>query len=214
MKVAICTPHHGDVKAHYAFSLASMTAHTVRARPEIELRIFMVSSSLLPKSRTILAEQALGWGADWLLLVDADHLFPPDTLLRLLAHGVDAVGVNYPRRQAPGGPTASRMDGEGAWHPVYTTAAKAEARLLEEVSLFGTGLVLIKAEPVRRLGYPLFSIETLADGRSWMTEDMYFFGKLRDAGTRLHVDHGLSWEIGHVAERVLTNADIEQGSGG
>ena len=89
----------------------------------------------------------------------------------------------------------------------------AEAGLIEEVSLVGTGLVLLKTDPVRRLGYPLFSIETLADGRSWLSEDMYFFGKLREAGTRLHVDHGLSWEIGHVAERVLTNGEIDQSGG-
>jgi hypothetical protein len=42
-----------------------------------------------------------------------------------------------------------------------------------------------------------------------MGEDVSFFRELTDAGVKVYVDHGLSWEVGHIAERVITNADAE-----
>jgi len=42
-----------------------------------------------------------------------------------------------------------------------------------------------------------------------MGEDASFFQELREAGIAIHVDHGLSWGVGHIHEHVLTNADAE-----
>jgi hypothetical protein len=43
-----------------------------------------------------------------------------------------------------------------------------------------------------------------------MGEDASFFQELREAGVKVYVDHGLSWQIGHIGERVFTNADAEK----
>ena len=42
-----------------------------------------------------------------------------------------------------------------------------------------------------------------------MGEDVSFFRELTEAGVKVYVDHALSWEVGHIPERVLTNADAE-----
>ena len=42
-----------------------------------------------------------------------------------------------------------------------------------------------------------------------MGDDASFFQELRDAGVKIQVDHGLSWQVGHVGERVLADADAE-----
>lgn len=212
MKIALCTPHYSDVTAQYAYSLAHLFRHTLRTRPDIDLTPFLASSAILPKARTQLVGMALEWGADWILWIDADHLFPPDSLLRLLARNLDVVGVNYPRRQAPAGPTAASADDDGNWHPVWTTAEKARSGLVEPVDTMGLGLCLMRAELVRRLHPPLFGIEPLPDG-GFLIDDAWFFAKLRQAGVAIHVDHGLSWEVGHVTEQILTHAGLEQSRG-
>ncbi len=43
----------------------------------------MKLASMLPTLRNVLVEDALDWGANYLLWVDADHVFPPECLLRL-----------------------------------------------------------------------------------------------------------------------------------
>jgi hypothetical protein len=46
-----------------------------------------------------------------------------------------------------------------------------------------------------------------ADWSGYIGEDAYFFQKIRDAGFAVHLDHGLSWQIGHAAESLLFNSD-------
>jgi len=207
MKVAICTPHHADVKAHYAYSLAHLIEHVVRSKPGIELKLIMRSSSLLPKVRAELVEQALRWEADWILWADSDHLFPPDTLLRLLAHDVDVVGCNYPRREPPFGPTASKFCSDGTPVSVDTTPEKVALAALEEVDFLGLGLCLVRARPLAAMELPLFNIGYSASTGGYSSEDSFFFARLRKEGLKIYLDHVLSWEVGHVAQRVLTSQD-------
>src|SRR3546814_12174506 len=49
------------------------------------------------------------WGADYILWMDSDHVFPAESLCRLWARNVDIVGVNYSRRCSPTAPTAARF---------------------------------------------------------------------------------------------------------
>jgi hypothetical protein len=72
-----------------------------------ELKLFIVSSSLLPESRNRLVAEALNWDADYMLWMDADHVFPCDALLRLLGRSKLVVGFNYARRHTPTAPSGS-----------------------------------------------------------------------------------------------------------
>ena len=95
MKVAICIPRYGDIKGAFAISLARLVAHSLGKSPEpLDIEIFSISSSDLPQSRTELLKDAIQWQARYLLWLDADHVFPADALLRLLAHGLAVVGCN------------------------------------------------------------------------------------------------------------------------
>jgi len=220
MRVAICIPRYGDTKGAFAISLARLVACSLRTRPELEIEIFSISSSDLPESRTNLLKDAIQWQARYLLWLDADHVFPADALLRLLEHRLDVVGCNYPRRAAPTGPVAARLDDAGKWQHVWTTAALAKAGAVEEVALVGLGLCLIdmnilhrvKAHVEKGVGWAQwapFDRKLLPGTNARMGEDASFFAELREAGIAIHVDHGLSWQVGHIHEQVLTNADAE-----
>lgn len=221
MKIAICTPHYGDVTADFAISLARMVAATVQVevnfngktvRPEVE--IFFRTSSLLPDLRSALVKQAMDWGANFLLWADADHSFPSRALIRLLSLNLPVVGANYPRRRPPYHPTAVGLDHEMVW----TSEADADSESVIQVLALGLGFCLIDRTVFETLTdhaqasgeesmWPLFAIEMGSDGTTVAGEDVFFFNKLLLAGVPVYLDHVVSWTIGHVHQRVLTNAD-------
>src|SRR3954463_14399829 len=152
MRIAICIPRYGDTKGEFTVSLARMLVRTLSipvgspAGPvKFEIEIFSTTSYDLPASRTGLLKRAMAWQARYLLWLDADHIFPPDALLRLLRHSLPVVGCNYPpppsflrlwsppppvagdttpRRAEPTGPTATRYNQEGELEQLWTTAEK------------------------------------------------------------------------------------------
>lgn len=218
MRIAICTPTYGDVTAEYAKCLAGLVVKTVQASilfngvatvPEVE--VFMSSSSVLPQLRNVLVKRALEWDANYLLWVDADQSFPDDGLLQLLSHNLPVVGANYPRRGAPFLPTAVGMDGK----LTQTTAELARSRAVVPIRRLGLGFCLMDMHVVASLrqlspdeaAQPLFVLTMVGDGTQIVGEDDYLFDMLIEAGVQPYLDHALSWQIGHVSKRILTNAD-------
>jgi hypothetical protein len=212
MKIAICTPYHGDVTAQYAESLVGMVLFTSQCQFEFngeaaaaDLQMFMRTSSLVPQARAWLVDDAIGWGADYLLWIDADHSFPADALFRLLSLNKAVVGANYPRRVRPTYPTA--LDAAG--NLVWTTEEKAAAGEVEEVGFLGLGFCLVSTPVIQTLkakGKPLFTLAMTPDHK-FVGEDHYFCELVQRAGFAIHVDHALSWKIGHVARQELYNQD-------
>ena len=196
-KIAICTPHNGDVKAEYAFSMGKLL---IAAQPLHEIDLFGARGSSIALNRMAIADKALAWGADYLLWIDSDHVFPANALERLLAHDVDIVGVNQPRR-AFGQPSTAVIVEDGQLRFVVTTKAEAEAGAVQQVTALGLALCLIRSSVFRRMERPWF--ENWPGG-----EDSYFFAKLSKLPIPVFLDHALSWEVGHIGEHVFGNADV------
>jgi hypothetical protein len=190
MKIAICTPVYRDTTGSFTYSLAKMLIHSVREGVDVDY--LSVSSSRIDRNRTELVQRARLVGATAILWADADHVFPEDSLLRLVAHNLPIVGVNYPKRTVPTVPTAVGMDGR----PIYGTGDGVET-----VGSLGLGLCLIAMEVFDAVGNPAFRF----CGES-LGEDADFFVRALSAGYQAHVDHGLSASVGHTHEVVLTNA--------
>jgi len=226
IKVAICIPCYGDPKGKFLQSLLNMTDYFYRARLEApdgtpyekEIQTFIVSSSMLTEVRHRLVAEALGWGADYMLCLDADHTFADDLLDRLLSHNLMIVGCNYVRRSLPTAPTAARLDkvGDGYDGLLYTTPEMAAAELVEPVAHIGMGGVLINmrvfdilqadAEAKGESSFlPLFKFEPAANGKGMRGEDVYFFEKCRAAGIDVNCDHAASWTFGHCHDIIMIN---------
>ena len=193
MKIAVCVPAYGDVKADFATSLFGLA---VRTAPHAELTRVRGKGTILPEVRNGITLAALEWGADWLFWSDSDQTFEDHTLLSLLARGKPIVGCNYPRRDEPFTPTAVK-DGELLWL----------GQGVEEVDVLGLGVCLIAAEVFRAVPQPWFRY--VHHNGKLHGEDTVFFLSARKAGFPAHVDHDLS--VGHIGERLLTlrrqNAD-------
>lgn len=200
MKIAVLIPVHGGACPGFVESLANMVAHTRGA----DVQTSILSLSCLTVARNALLGRALRAGADYALMLDSDHEFPPDALARLLAHKKMAVGINQPRRQLPIQPTAVR-----GRKLVETTP---DSPALEEVDSTGLGMFLLDmaalpilqshADKFGRALWPLFR-EEWPEPDVHIGEDRYFCGRLREAGIAIHIDHALSREVGHIAETVL-----------
>lgn len=225
MKLAICIPCYGDTRSKFTQSLASLLVHTAQAdlrdadnNPiKVQIETFIVSSSMLTEGRHRLVAEALAWEADYMLWMDADHVFPHDAFVRLWSHGLPVVGCNYARRCTPTAPTAAYFDGEGPAKQLYTTEEKAKAGIVEACAHLGFGLCLIDMRVFDHLQahaeehgdgnfLPLFKFEPTEDKIGMIGEDVFFFRKLREAGITPFVDHGLSWEVGHLSDVIMTNA--------
>lgn len=229
IRLALGIPVYNDPKSKFMFSAMVALNHLHTAKivdhegnpVPIEVEVIMVSGSALTEGRTRILGEALSWGATHLLWLDADHVFPPDAFLRLLAHNLDVVGANYPRRNSPTAPTAAKTitddPGQDNRNLVYTTAEKAEAGEIEEVDHIGFGLCLMnmrvldmlqtRADELGQASFlPLFEFSSRPNGGGLIGEDAFFFAKVRDAGGKVYVDHALSWEVGHIHETILTNA--------
>lgn len=228
IKLAICIPVYGDTKSKFTLSLAQALLHFANCNlvdadgnpiPR-EVDIFMVSCSMLTESRHRLVAEALKWEATHLLWLDADHIFPADTIPRLLSHNVDIVGCNYARRATPTAPTAAKVvtdnDNEDRKNLVYTTLEKAHDGLLEEVDSMGFGVCLmnmrvfdllqIEADKTDGNFLPLFKFEETPGKVGMIGEDVFFFRKARAAGAKVYIDHALSWNVGHITDQIMTNA--------
>jgi hypothetical protein len=209
-KIAICTPCHGDTKALFTSSLVGMVNHSLKSNFSLHFEHLIARSSTLVRSRTDLVARAMEWGADYILWADSDHVFASDAFMRLWGRQLPVVGVNYPRREVAAWPTAVREDESGTRALVYTTKENSEANELEEVITMGFGLCLVDMKVIKALVplLPLFSVDAKDDGQ-FETEDAFFFGRLRAAGISLYVDHGVSGQVGHLYETMLTNASAK-----
>jgi len=222
MKVAICIPRFGDTKGDFTISLARMIAMSLSAHApgghRLTIEIFSIASTDLPQNRTLLLKRAVEWQARYLLWLDADHIFPPDTLFRLLRHRLPVVGCNQPRRSDPTGPVAVKLDAAGEMEHVWTTEELARAGTVQEVIHVGLALCLmdmnvlhqVKEHVEKGVGWDHwapFERKPMPGTTSLMGEDVSFMRELTDAGIKIYVDHGLSWQVGHIHEKVLTNAD-------
>lgn len=194
MKIAICTPVHGDTRKDFTFCLARMLIRTMEERQRPAVEIFTAESSSVAANREYLVDKAIESKANAILWLDSDQTFPADTLLRLIGHRKPVVGANYPRRGGNFEPTATMIE-NGEHRPVWTTPQKVKAGTLEPVDYLGLGVCFTSMEAIRGIARPCF------DGSA---EDEYFFLKLKAAGVPVLVDHALSAEVGHVHTQILT----------
>jgi hypothetical protein len=203
MRIVICTPVHGETKAKFSqclFRLGVRTAlcpFSVSGGPPVTLEVdsFIRSASNVGYCRRLLAQEALAAAADYILWIDADQTFPPNALIRLLASQKAIIGANIRRRNPDEVvPTAFDLIGK----PLQP---KREG--VEEVLQLGLGLCLVHTSVLKAIEPPYFAEEVQRNGMDVLGEDVYFFRKARAAGFAAFIDHGLSLEVGHIAETEL-----------
>lgn len=189
--VSILVPTRDTVYSHFSYSLGNLIKTTTLMGTEVHL--FFDASTILINQRENLINQAIDVKSEWVLWLDSDMMFPPTTLLRLLAHNQDIVACNYMKRSYPFKSVAfmDTNDWE-SWVPL-----QSEDKLLT-VEAIGMGCVLMKTSVFEKLNKPYFEYTYQPKTKDWGGEDFTLFKKLNKLGYQVKVDMNLSNEIYHI----------------
>lgn len=213
IRLAICIPTRGECDYKFAESLAMLSAHlgaTLIADNTMEVAYFIRPGTYIDKSRALLAQEAIRWGATHQLWLDDDMVFPSDIVFRLLARNVDIVGANYTTRKQPVVPvTFKKIPDHAAKFPGERCFTTESSTGLEEVEAIGFGVVLVRTSVFSKVPYPGFLCQYSGPDGTWMGEDVYFCLKAREHGLKVFVDHDLSKQIGHAGRFVYLNDHAE-----
>lgn len=208
MRFAICIPARGQMEVQTAFDLAALVGYMCKTTDH-ELDIYTASGTLIFDQRNSLVKTAIDAKCDYIVFIDADMRFPKDTIMRLLKHDKDIIGVNATTRSEPVKPTAKNIqieeDGSCSWLPIYSNVMTG----ISQVDGIGCGVMMIKTDIISKLEKPYFYFEQLPNEKI-LGEDIYFCIKARDAGITTWVDHDLSMEIKHIGQYTYSWDNIEK----
>lgn len=177
--------------ARYSLFGVSLTELAGHVPPNTALKWWLGSDRI--RGRNTVAGWALEAGAEWLMFIDDDHVFPTNIVNRLLSHDVGIAGALYVQRQSPFAPIAymARTD-DGFYVPLDLTLCEPDQ--LVEVVACGTGGMLIRSEVFRRMleddpNRPFFE-------HNVASEDLLFCDRARQLGFPVYVDVGV--RLGHM----------------
>ena len=203
MKIFIAIPSMDMIPAYFGQSLALLK----RADNTV---IGWEVGSLVYHARNNLARQAIKAEADWVLWLDSDMVFGPDTLQKMLKvctdNNIDFLTAACYRRKPPYTPCLfDRLDllpdDKGASY----TAIMSKPEGLFKVGGCGFAGVLLSMDV-------LLSVQSKFNGRMFdpltgMGEDLSFCWRARQCGYDIWCDGGI--EFGHVGQTIVTSQYFE-----
>ncbi len=150
----------------------------------------------LPFARNRIVQEALKYNSDYLLFIDADMVFKPDLLLRLLKHDVPFVNALAFRRIKPHYPCIFKWnEKEGSYETVPYFGG------LLEVDATGMPAVLIKMEIFKKMKQPWYYYED-----HLFSSDLTFCRNAKRLGYKILIDTDL--KIGHIGEEIVITEDF------
>ena len=187
LKVLIAVPSMDMVSARFAQSLAAI-------QKPCESAVAFQIGSLIYDARNKLVQQAIKYEADYIMWLDSDMVFPPDTLVRLfedIREGRDIVTGLYFRRVLPFKPVIYKALGRDVKTEDYEDYPRDE---IFEVAGCGFGCVLMKTDVISRVtgrfGKPFTPMIDYG-------EDLAFCLRAAETGTEIWCDP--TARVGHIA---------------
>ena len=190
-KLAVLVPCRDTLHSAFAMCLTEMVK--LNTMNGLDTHVIMDSSTILLPQREKLALEARKVGAEYMLWLDSDLVFPATTALRLLAHQEDIVAANYVRRQPPYKGVAYETIGD--WENPLSYEPQDE---LVPVEGIGMGCMLVKTSILDKMPQPWFEFGWTPETNDWLGEDMIFCQKMAQAGYTVKVDTNLSMETRHL----------------
>jgi GT2 family glycosyltransferase len=143
---------------------------------------------------------------EWLFLMDDDHRFDPDILMRLLDHDVDVAVALTSKKFPPYEPVLYERTGE-AYSDLKSIELKGKSGLIE-VDACGKPGMLIRKHVLDAIGDPWCEYKDSEQG----AEDWDLSYKIRKAGFKIHAD--LDNKLGHMAPVAIYKQQDPNGNWG
>lgn len=177
-------------KPRMGLSFGSLMAYSMSR--DISVQPVVVEQCYLHEARNKLIRIGLEARADYVLFMDDDLVFPPNSLERLLSHKKDVVGPVYLQRNPPyvtlGDPIDDIKSGLG------------------QMRYIPGGLMLMDTTIFGKINPPWFKFEWRSDKCSpdnpdgTIGEDVGFCWSVWNAGCDVWCDYDLSYEVIHLGE--------------
>lgn len=190
MKILVGFPSADMLHADFAMSLANICMFTFARGLDQIMGFVNPRAALVQEARHNMVRDALKIEADYILMLDSDMTFPPDTLHLLVSHGKDIVGCDYMTRRLPCISTA--RDGKGN---TYDSKKMSGVR---EVSKLATGCLLVKTKVFKDIGEPYFNVLWNPEKKQFTGEDYNFCAQAKEKGYSVFCDFDLSKKLGHI----------------
>jgi hypothetical protein len=137
--------------------------------------------------------EAQNIGAEYMLWLDSDMVFPATTAMRLMAHNESVVAANYIRRQLPAKGVAYETIGD--WQNPLLFEPQDDLVAVEGV---GMGCMLVKTSVLSEIAQPWFEFGWTPESNDHLGEDMIFCQKMAQQGHTVKIDTNLSMEMRHL----------------
>lgn len=190
-KLAVLVPCRDMLHAAFAMCLTELVK--LNTMNNIDTHVVMDASTVLLTQRTRLAQEAQKVGAEYMLWLDSDMVFPATTAMRLMAHKESVVAANYVRRQLPAKGVAYEKIGD--WTNPLPFKSQDE---LVPVEGIGMGCMLVKTSILKEIPKPWFEFHWTEESNDYLGEDMDFCMKMKKSGHTVKVDTNLSMELRHM----------------
>ena len=151
-RVVVAVPSGRSWEAASGNAVAALTGYSALAG--IEIQNLNTQASSIAHNRNQTVGIALQTGADYVMWIDSDMVFPPDALVRLMKHEKDIVGATYCKRTYPH-EVLGRFVG-----PRPETPHDG----LHEASHLPGGMMLVKTSVYRKMGFPWYAETYKFDG--------------------------------------------------
>jgi len=159
---------------------------TMLDKPE-GTEVIRSQSGPIHEMRNTIVMRALAMDCTHLLFLDADMIYPQDTITRLFLRKRNIVGALTFKRWPP-------------FNPILYTGEPYKMRLMEqipkgitEVTATGTGCLMINCEVFDNIDYPWFKFDKTEENNP-VGEDIDFCYRARAAGYSIHVDCDIETE--------------------
>jgi len=190
-KLAVLVPCRDML--HAGFSKCLVELVKLNTMNGLDTHVVYDASTVLLTQRARLAAEAQAIGAEYMLRLDSDMIFPATTALRLLAHNEPVVACNYIRRQLPAKGVAYETIGD--WENPLPFEPRDK---LVPVEGIGMGCMLVKTSILQEIPKPWFEFHWTEESNDHLGEDMDFCMKMADAGYTVKIDTNLSMEMRHL----------------
>lgn len=193
-KITLACPTNRGIQPQTMQCLLELVAHR-----DYDFHIIIPEEGYtIAENRNYLTVQALNNKSEYLLMIDDDMTFPPDTLDTLLSNKKDICGVAYHSR-CDMGQIIKYLDEthfiklEETDDPKYKKTFECHAT--------GTGIILIKCDIFQKIKRPWFMFEYHNTGQTKLGEDWYFCEKAKKNNIKTYADPTI--KVGHIGERIV-----------
>lgn len=203
MKVFIAIPCLDQLSARFVSCLINL----IQAPREYEVETAFHLGTLVYDSRNALAEKVINSNADYVLWLDSDMTFMPDTLDMLLelinSTGYDMVTGMYYRRRPPWTPTLfTELDITGHGNKVTNIVEDEMPNEPFEVEGCGFGCILMRRNVLWNVLCHFGLMFSPTDG---VGEDLSFCWRARKCGHKILCDPTIA--LGHEVRTVITKGN-------